>query len=82
MMISQDDSRVWLPEDHPISVVVQKVFYRLLEAQGLNPSGWKISVVRVAGMSYPFGPRSGKPNSHFFRNRQYNSRGQKASGCL
>jgi metalloendopeptidase OMA1, mitochondrial len=54
MKILQDDRRALLPADHPMDVVVQKVFYQLLEAQGQDPSGWKISVIRAPGRSCPF----------------------------
>jgi hypothetical protein len=47
MTIDQDKPSVLLPADHPVNVVVQKVFYRLLEAQGQGSSGWKIGVVRA-----------------------------------
>jgi len=53
MTIAQDKPSVLLPADHPVNVVVQKVFYRLLEAQGQDSSGWKIGVVRAPSKSYP-----------------------------
>lgn len=56
LAITQDDPSVLLPADHPMNVVVQKGFYRLLEAQGQDPSGWKISVVRAPGNSHPLLP--------------------------
>jgi T-complex protein 1 subunit theta len=54
MAITQHKPSVLLPADHPMNVVVQKVFYRLLKAQGQDSSGWKICVVRARGNSYPF----------------------------
>jgi hypothetical protein len=54
MTILQDDPRALLPADHPMNVVVLKVFYRLLEAQRQDPSEWKISVIKAPGRSCPF----------------------------
>jgi hypothetical protein len=56
MAIIQDKPTLLLPADHPMNVVVQKVFYRLLEAQGQDPSDWKISVVRAPGRTCPINP--------------------------
>jgi hypothetical protein len=54
MAITRHNPSVLLPADHPMNVVVQRVFYRLLKAQGQDSSGWKICVVRARGNSYPF----------------------------
>ncbi|KAJ5041605.1 uncharacterized protein L3040_005185 [Drepanopeziza brunnea f. sp. 'multigermtubi'] len=46
----QEPGILW-PEDHPTSMVVRKIWIRLLEASGYDPSLWKLHIVNAPSIA-------------------------------